>query len=185
MMGAASIPVVPLAQPPKRTLIVPLVVWLLLYGIFLLAHHHTFYRTSPVLVRLLQVAPAAMIVETVSPGLEVIRLPDALAASQIEMRILKGCDGTEAWLMLLAAFIAFPAPLGRRLLGMLWGTAIVFGLNQLRIVTLFLIALHRMEWFEIAHGVVWQSVMVISVALFVLLWMRPAPLAFRSGEERT
>jgi exosortase family protein XrtM len=160
----------------RGRLLLSLVVWLVLYSVLILIYHHTFDYTSPVLVRWLQVAPAASILEAVSPGLEVTRLPTALATSRLELQILKGCDGTEAWLMLVTALVVFPATVKRRLLAVLWGTILVFGLNQLRIVSLFLVALHRPDWFDLAHGAIWQTVMVMAVAVFVLVRMRPQRL---------
>jgi len=161
----------------RGRLLLSLAFWLVLYSVLILLYHHTFYYTSPILVRWLQVAPSAFLLETVSPGLEVTRLPTALATSRLELQILKGCDGTEAWLMLVTALVVFPASAKRRLLGVLWGTILVLGLNQLRIVSLFLVALHRSDWFGMAHGTIWQTVMVVAVAVFVIVWMRPERLA--------
>jgi exosortase family protein XrtM len=161
----------------RGRLVLSLALWLAIYSMLILLYHQAFYYTSPILVRWLQVAPSAFLLETVSPGLEVTRLPTALATASLELQILKGCDGTESWLMLLSALVVFPAPAKRRLLGVLWGTILVFGLNQLRIVSLFLVALHRPDWFDMAHGTIWQTVMVAAGAVFVLVWMRPERLA--------
>lgn len=171
------------ARHGRGRLLLSLVLWLVLYSVLILLYHHTFYYTSPVLVRWLQVAPSAFLLETISPGLEVTRLPTALASSRLEMQILKGCDGTEAWLMLVTALVVFPATGTRRLWAVLWGTVLVFGLNQLRIVSLFLVALHRPDWFDLAHGAIWQTVMVVAVAMFVLVWMRPERLHPADGSS--
>jgi exosortase/archaeosortase family protein len=160
-----------------------LVLWLALFAGSTLLYNLTFHRTSPVLVRWLQVAPSAVLLEWTLPGVAVTRLPTALRIPGLEVQLLRGCDGMEAWLMLMSALLVFPFPWRRRLLGALWGSLLVFGLNLLRIVSLFHVALRRPDWFEIAHSVLWQSAMVIAVAAFILAWFRPAPEApARTGD---
>jgi exosortase/archaeosortase family protein len=152
-----------------------LVLWLALFAGATLLYNLTFHRTSPVLVRWLQIAPAAGLLEWTLPEVAITRLPTALRIPGLEVQLLRGCDGMEAWLMLISALLVFPFSWRRRLLGALWGSLLVFGLNLLRITSLFHVALRRPEWFEVAHGVLWQSAMVIAVALFILSWFRPAP----------
>lgn len=165
-----------LARPgqPGR-LALALVLWLALFSGSTLLYNRTFHWTSPVLVRWFQVAPSAVLVEWTLPGTAVTRLPTALRIPGLEVQLLRGCDGMEAWLMLFSALLVFPFSWRRRLLGVLWGTLLVFGLNLLRIVSLFHVALRRPEWFETAHGVLWQSAMVLVVAIFILVWFQPAP----------
>lgn len=169
-------------RPGRMTL--ALALWLALFAGATLLYNLTFHRTSPVLVRWLQIAPAAALLELTLPGVAVTRLPTALRIPGLEVQLLRGCDGMEAWLMLISALLVFPFPWRRRLLGALWGSLLVFGLNLLRIVSLFHVALRRPEWFDTAHSVLWQSAMTIAVAAFILAWFRPAPeTRARSGDN--
>jgi hypothetical protein len=36
---------------------------------------------------------------------------------------------------------------------------------------LFHLTLYEPAWFEVAHGMVWQSVMVLAATIFSLTWM--------------
>ena len=60
------------------------------------------------------------------------------------------------------------------------GTLLIFGLNLIRIVTMLHLVVARPEWFEVAHGLVWQSIMVVSVALFVLVQFEARPIPPRA-----
>jgi exosortase/archaeosortase family protein len=64
--------------------------------------------------------------------------------------------------------LVLPDPWRRRMRGLLLGTALIFVLNLMRIVTMFHIVIRRPEWFDLAHGLIWQSIMVLSAAVFVL-----------------
>jgi exosortase/archaeosortase family protein len=87
------------------------------------------------------------------------------------MDILRGCDGVEPWLLMITALLAMPASWRRRLGGVAAGTLLIFSLNLLRIVSLFHLTLYEPAWFEVAHGMVWQSVMVLAATIFSLTWM--------------
>lgn len=170
----------PARERPGR-LAAALALWLLLFAGSILLYNYTFSRTSPVLVHRFQIVPAAVLLEWTLPGVNIVQRPTALALPGLEVHLLRGCDGMEAWLMLMTALLVFPFSWRRRLLGALWGSLLVFGLNLVRIVSLFHVALRRPQWFEIAHDVLWQCSMVIFVALFILAWFRPdAPLLPRS-----
>jgi exosortase family protein XrtM len=152
-----------------------LVVWLALYAGTSLLYNLTFERTRPVLVGQLQARPAAWLLGLTLPGATVTASPDGVRSGRVELRIMRGCDGVEAWLLMATAMVAFPVPWRRRLAGIGLGSLLVLGLNQVRIVSLFHLVRHRPEWFDVAHGLVWQSVMVVASALLVLVWVERMP----------
>jgi exosortase/archaeosortase family protein len=152
-----------------------LVVWLLLYGAGSAVYNATFERTRPVLVGQMQARPAAWLLGLTLPGATVRSSPDGVQSGRVELRIMRGCDGVEAWLLMATAMVAFPVPWRRRLAGIGLGSLLVLGLNQVRIVSLFHLVRHRPEWFDVAHGLVWQSVMVVAAALLVLVWVERTP----------
>lgn len=180
-----TLPVV--ATPPSRRpfgrFALSLLLWVALFAGSTILYNRTFHLTSPILVRWVQIAPAAVLLERTLPDVPVTRLTTALRIPGLEVQLLRGCDGMEAWLMLMTALLVFPAPWKRRALGMLWGSLLIFILNQIRIVSLFHVALRRPDWFDIAHGTVWQGLMALAIAVFILAWLRPEPLASRPAEE--
>ncbi|HPQ96965.1 MAG: exosortase H [Thiothrix sp.] len=86
-----------------------------------------------------------------------------------------GCNGVEAMIVLLAAIIAFPAPLFYKLKGLFWGFVAIQGLNLLRIITLFYLGQWSREWFDWAHLYVWQALIMLDALVVFLVWIRFMP----------
>ena len=166
--NASSSPVV---SPPgaRRQFIRWLVLWLALYVLSLVGYNASYAFTRDVLIYHAQVRPAAWIAQVTLPGQQVWCDQTSLMTSGVIMEIRRGCDGVEAWLLLVTALLVVPDPWRRRLRGLLLGTLLIFTLNLLRIVTMFHIVHSYPEWFDLAHGLIWQSIMVLSAAIFVLL----------------
>lgn len=86
-----------------------------------------------------------------------------------------GCNGVEAMIVLLAAIIAFPAPLTYKLTGLLWGFAAIQGMNLLRIISLFYLGQWSRELFDWAHLYIWQALIMLDALVVFLIWIRYLP----------
>lgn len=89
------------------------------------------------------------------------------------------CSGTDALALCLGAVVAYPVTWTRRLAGAAGGTALILGLNTLRIGTLGRVA-SSPAWFNALHVYVWPAVLTVAIAGYVFWWMsraeiRPAP----------
>lgn len=82
------------------------------------------------------------------------------------------CSGLEACIVLTAGILAFPATWGERLLGLLLGFIVVQAVNLVRIVSLFFIGQWNPKLFDIAHLIVWQALIMLTVIVIWLLWVR-------------
>jgi len=161
-------------QPAKKTgMVWRLVLWLTFYALTLTAYNVYHPFVNEWLVRRLQVEPAAEVLRWTMPGTNIATTTTTIRTPTLELQILRGCDGIEAWLLLVTAILVFPMPWRKRGVGMLLGTVLMIGLNIVRIVTLFHIALRRPEWMDVAHGFIWQSLIVLAAAAFVLIWTDP------------
>ena len=103
-------------------------------------------------------------------GENVRRSGTLILGGNFAVDILNGCNGIEAMLFLVAAMIAFEAPIKARLLGLLVACVTVQLLNLIRIVSLFLLGRYRREWFEAFHLAIWQSVIFGAAVLMFILW---------------
>jgi len=119
----------------------------------------------------LTVVPAAALIRLLTPSIAVQALGNQLLAPGGGITVLKGCEGTEVMFMLAAAFAAVVMPWRRRLAGLGLGLLLVFGLNQLRLVTLFYVHRGDPSLFGLLHGTVAPIVLVIAVALYVFWWL--------------
>jgi exosortase H (IPTLxxWG-CTERM-specific) len=102
---------------------------------------------------------------------------EAVTVSGTEIRspgfsvnIENGCNGIETALLFGSAVLAFPAPWGRRLLGLLIGFLAIQAINLVRVVTLFWVGLHRPSLFHSSHTVLWQSAIVLFGVVLFLIW---------------
>lgn len=86
--------------------------------------------------------------------------------------IMPGCNGVEAVIVLAAAIVAFPAPLGRRLLGLLVGSLTIQVLNVVRIICLFYLGQWDYTVFEFAHLYLWPGLIMLDVLAIWIGWVR-------------
>jgi exosortase family protein XrtM len=162
---------------PGLRFVFRLALWGALYAALVSVYNRTYDAISAVAVHQAQIRPAAALIRWTLPGESVRADGDSIISSTCRIALLRGCDGVEAWLLLASALLVFPAPWGRRLLGVAVGAALVFGLNLIRIVTLFHLVRFKPDWFEVAHGLVWQTLMMVAVGWFVWIWMRDDPVS--------
>jgi exosortase family protein XrtM len=117
---------------------------------------------------------------TVQPSVAAINLiaPDAgaqakgnrIVSPHGSLSVLNGCEGTETVFLLLAAIIAFKAPGLHKLKGAALGTLVVYALNQGRIIALFFAAQNDRKWFDLLHGFVAPTLIIVLSVLFFLWW---------------
>ncbi len=97
-----------------------------------------------------------------------------IALSGINLDVRFGCNGLEAFLIYLAAIIAFPSRVGMKLVGVIAGFAILQFLNVLRIAGLGLSGVYLKEYFHIIHIYVAQGIMIVFALIIFLVWLHYA-----------
>lgn len=102
-------------------------------------------------------------------------LQDSVTGSGVSIEA--GCNGVEAFLVLLAAVLAYPAPWRIRAAGVVLGFLAIQTVNLGRIVTLFYLAAWNHQVFEFAHLYLWQALIMLDVVVVWLVWMRWATRA--------
>jgi exosortase/archaeosortase family protein len=120
------------------------------------------------------VAPTAVLIQMLTPEIDVKVLGNQLKAPGGGITVLKGCEGTEIMFMLVAAFSAVVMPWKRRLVGLGIGILMVFCLNQVRLVGLFYAHRADASLFDLLHGTLAPIALVIIVALYALYWFQNA-----------
>jgi exosortase family protein XrtM len=128
------------------------------------------------------VRPGAAIINSLTPQERVQPQGHRLVSPHARLSVLKGCEGVECLLLLVAAVLAFRAASWReRLLGLLAGIALVYALNQLRIVALFYSYRFERGWFEILHAYVAPTLIVLVAGVFFLWWVNQVAPSERRG----
>ena len=86
-----------------------------------------------------------------------------------------GCNGVEAYIVLIAAILAFPAPWRHRIIGLVIGFIAIQGLNMVRVISLFYLGQWNQQAFTFFHEYLWQGLIMLDVLVVWLLWMRANP----------
>jgi exosortase H (IPTLxxWG-CTERM-specific) len=95
-----------------------------------------------------------------------------ISGSCFAVDLRTGCNGVEATLFLVAAILAFPAPIGQRFLAAAAGAFVLQTINFIRITSLYLLGCYRRTWFDTFHLAIWQSIIfALAVGLF-MIWTR-------------
>jgi exosortase H (IPTLxxWG-CTERM-specific) len=98
---------------------------------------------------------------------------DALRGGGI--RIVAGCNGVEAVLILVSAVVAFPAPWKHKIAGIGLGFVAIQALNLVRIISLYYLQRWNYVWFEWFHLYLWQALIILDALVFWLVWLRWLP----------
>ena len=88
------------------------------------------------------------------------------------MEVLDGCNGDDVAVLLWAAILAYPASWRQKGKGLVFGTATIYVINFLRIISLFYLGQYDRQWFEFAHLYVWESVFVLLTLTIFWMWVR-------------
>ncbi len=80
------------------------------------------------------------------------------------------CTGIFVVAIYLSAVLAFPSRAGEKLKGLLIGASVILILNMVRVVSLMYIGRYFPEFFETAHLLVWQSLIIFSALLVWIYW---------------
>lgn len=126
------------------------------------------------------VKPAAAAVNLLTPDARARAINHSVLAPGGGVNVLNGCEGVEALFLLLAAFAVTPLAWRARAIGMLAGVAVVFAVNQARILALFYA--HRLDrpLFDLLHGTAAPIAVILLVAGYFYAWISfasasPAP----------
>ncbi len=96
-------------------------------------------------------------------------LRDPSSGFAVEMR--DGCNAVNVTLLLWSAVLAFPAPWRLKGLGLLAGSLIIQALNIVRFISLFYLGQFSFKWFELAHGYLWESLLILDTVVIFWLWV--------------
>ena len=95
-----------------------------------------------------------------------------IRSSRFAVQVVAGCTGLQTMVIFIAAVLAYPSQLSQKLRGIMMGVSIIFLLNLVRVVTLFYIGMLAPQYFEVAHLLVWQYLIVASTAIILIAWVR-------------
>ncbi|MEI7970276.1 MAG: exosortase/archaeosortase family protein [Betaproteobacteria bacterium] len=117
------------------------------------------------------VATAAAAIRAIDPASEVVAAGSRLRSPGGGINVLNGCEGTDALLLLQSALAVAPLAWRHRAAGMAVGLALVFLLNQVRVVGLFYAFRRAPAAFDLLHGFVAPVLLVAAAGAFFAVWL--------------
>jgi exosortase family protein XrtM len=115
-------------------------------------------------------APARWTLPAFFPGDSFHVTANHIASARAQLNILPGCEGTELFLLLIAGVLAFPTGWRQRFWGLSIGLAFAFALNQLRVAILYGVVRDHARLFNLVHGYVAPTALVVCLGAFYGLW---------------
>ena len=134
-------------------------------------------QTEAFLVETATVLPGAASIGLFFSGDNPVADGDIIRSSAVSLKVLRGCEGTELYLLLVSAIFAFAASWRQKVPALVAGIALVFVLNQLRLVSLYAAVRDFQDYFQLVHVYIAPLVLIALLALAFLGWssavMRP------------
>ena len=134
--------------------------------------NQAYLRASPgiknILARQMNAVVAAAIIQVLTPAEAVHVDGGVLAGTRGMVDIKNGCEGFEVILILAAIILAYPMGWGMKAAGLLIGSLVLYIANLVRIVSLYYIVAIHPAWFDPAHTLVWQTIMILLAAAIFL-----------------
>lgn len=116
--------------------------------------------------------PAAALIDLMQPALQAKAVGTRVTAPGGGINIGNGCEGTDLYFLLGAAFAVVSLPWRARAAGFGLGLVLAFALNQARIVALFHAFRSDQALFDLLHTTVAPVLLVIALVLYFHAWLR-------------
>ena len=87
------------------------------------------------------------------------------------MGIIEACTGIVPMIIFVSAVLAYPSSVRQKAIGIALGILGIYAVNLVRTTTLFAVGAHFPGFFDTAHYLVWQSLMILAAVVFWLLWV--------------
>lgn len=97
------------------------------------------------------------------------------SSSSFSVGLKKGCDAAEPMAIFIAGIVAFKANIKEKLKGLAGGLGILFILNIIRVITLYIAGIKHPLVFETMHLGVWQVVFILTAIALWLIWLQRLP----------
>jgi exosortase H (IPTLxxWG-CTERM-specific) len=93
-----------------------------------------------------------------------------LSSPRFAVNIYHGCNAVLATSIYLSAVLAFPSSLREKAIGFALGVPAIQIINMIRILSLYFIGIHWPDIFGVAHGYVWQSIVILLSMVVWIFW---------------
>ena len=116
------------------------------------------------------VQPSASLVNFLGANESARAVMNQLISPRAVLEIVRGCDGSGALFLLIAAMLTFPATWRLKTLGIIAGAGAIYVLNLMRLVGLYFVAAYKPAWFLPLHTYFIPTLLIVLVCLLFMGW---------------
>src|SRR5262249_13345955 len=117
------------------------------------------------------ISVGADIIRLFSPREPVVAVANSLQSSGVTLEVIRGCDGAGVAFLVTSAIASFPARASRKLVGAVAGIALVYLLNETRIICLFYTLTRHKPWFLQIHVYYAPTLMIVLGCIYFAWWV--------------
>ena len=110
------------------------------------------------------------LIHLIAPMEQVSAVHNHLQSPQADLEIVRGCDGAGTLFLVMAAILAFPTSIKRKLVGLALGVLLMYSLNIARISGLYFVVAYHNDWFNLIHTYLAPSLLIVIACLFFAWW---------------
>jgi exosortase/archaeosortase family protein len=115
----------------------------------------------PLVNGVLNVQAGARLIELIAPGEDVRANGDRIESPVTFIQVAPGCEGLDVMALFVAAMLATPLAVRRKLLGTLAGLAVIYAANLVRLAGLWFCLRYAPARFEAMHVFVGQTAIIV------------------------
>lgn len=105
-------------------------------------------------------------------GQQTSNIGSVISSNAFSIDIKQGCDALEPIALFSAIALAYPAAINKKVQGVVVAVLILFVLNIIRIVSLFLTGVYFEHIFELMHIDVWQFLFILFAVILCFWYIR-------------
>ena len=116
------------------------------------------------------VAVCADLINWVAPAEQVLAQHNHVLSAKADLEIVRGCDGAGVLFLMVSAIVVFPSNWRRKLVGLVLGVGLIYGLNLLRVSGLYFVVAYHNDWFLLIHTYLAPTLMVLAGCCYFAWW---------------
>ncbi len=100
-----------------------------------------------------------------------------LSNTDFSVNVKEGCDALVPMIIFIAATLVFPVSWSHKWKGLLIGIPLLFALNLIRIISLYLIGIYIPSIFDFMHVEFWQVLFILCTVLIFVRWLKTSQVS--------
>ncbi len=145
--------------------------FILFFSVCQTLHYLTSSYTTSFFVNKLHVLSCSKIINIITPEENTFVQNNIIGSGIFKLEIVRGCEGIEGILLIIAAICAFYMGVKQKIFGILIGSLIIYFSNLARIIVLYYTVKYKPALFEFMHIYIGQTFIILIGILFFITWI--------------